>query len=69
MKIETKFNIGDEVWFMCQNKPTVLHVKKIMSESCKDCSIINYIVFNAGRDEWINEAYCFPTKQQLIESL
>lgn len=71
MTIETKYNIGDEVWFMNMNKPTKGSVVKI------DIDI-------ARRGDWYIEHYkveadriiyqhigqsIFPTKEELLKSL
>ena len=71
MTIETKYNIGDEVWFMFVNKPIKGTVAKIDVDIAKtgDRYIEHYKV--EVSDVW----YCkigqllFPTKEELIKSL
>lgn len=64
MTIETKYNIGDEVWFMGhQGYPHRDRVASIRIMS--DLSILYYLEVNLSREE--NEL--FPTKEELVKSL
>ena len=80
MTIETKYNIGDEVWFMADNK-----VRKaiIYGFSCTQaCSYIkdgepccvstdlDYIVcIDQGHTTKMYDCDLFPTKEELLKSL
>lgn len=67
MKIETKFNTGDHIYFLKNNKvqqAEVLRIKINVSH-LKDVEII-YIT---GGDQVINENGAFNTKKELLESL
>lgn len=84
MTIETKFNIGDEVWFLAYGKAAkgkITAFKTKLTESCyKDCGysedIPKYKIeyFGKGqsgafRKKWKSIYNIFKTKQELIESL
>ena len=71
MIIETKYDIGDEVWFMWFNKPIKGNIVKIDIDIAKtgDWYIEHYKV------EVDSSWYChigqslFPTKEELLKSL
>ena len=64
MTIETKYNIGDEVWFIDgHNHPRCDRVTSI--RLMHDLSIMYYFEVWLSRDE----EELFPTKEELIKSL
>jgi hypothetical protein len=64
MTIETKYNIGDEVWVMSYNNH--IHCDKIVSISIKsDLSIMYNFSCLFSREE----KELFPTKEELLKSL
>jgi hypothetical protein len=73
MKIETKFNIGDEVWFLEHNKVqhapiidcyiTINSDIGIMEEYTLSFSLIE------GCPYRLRSVYLFPTKEELLKSL
>jgi hypothetical protein len=64
MTIETKYNIGDEVWVMSYNNH--IHCDKIVSISIKsDLSIMYNFSCLFSREE----SKIFPTKEELLKSL
>lgn len=80
MIIETKFNIGDTVWIMCDNKPYCATVTMIMTKHlCPEDSeeikkAVKYglgwsILTKSSRMEFIGESKLFSTKEELINSL
>lgn len=74
MTIETKYNIGDEVWFMCENKELQSYIDDIRVMCEKENTIkISYWVkpLNVrGKGNWLyHEQNLFPTKQELLKSL
>lgn len=83
MTIETKFNIGDEVWFMDDNRPTNakvcgyeikyskgLYFGTYPSGGVKISTYYALIGGNMLSDiEIIEEELLFPTKEELIKSL
>lgn len=71
MTIETKFNIGDEVWFMKENKPTkkVVDFIEIITASTTSKSFIQYGLKMEGVVERVAEKYLFSTKEELLKSL
>lgn len=69
MKIETKFNVGDEVWFMCQNRSIQNTITSIRIYIGSDEYTIEYLFNDRYGDLWKNEKYTFPTKEELIKSL
>ena len=77
MTIETKYNIGDEVWTIFRNKIQCKAINNIrafgnlrITDECGkivDVRIkIEYCFLN---DEWVSEESCFPTKEELLKSL
>lgn len=77
MIIETKYNIGDEVWAIIENE-----VQKLRIQECKvftaratrsddgKFQVIEYrIVYYFGDGEWASESKCFATKEELLKSL
>ena len=71
MIIETKFNIGDEVWFMKENKPTkkVVSFIEIIAASTTSKSFIQYGLKTEGVVERMTEKHLFQTKEELLKSL
>lgn len=64
MTIETKYNIGDEVWFIDgHNRPRRDRVTSI--RIMHDLSIMYYFEVSLSRDE----EELFPTKEELLKSL
>ena len=71
MTIETKFNVGDEVWFMENNKPNKGSVVKIDIDRARtgDWYIEHYKVKH-GNDQICHIGQSlFPTKEELLKSL
>ena len=72
MTIETKYNIGDEVWVEFFMEPTHMVVKSIEFRKNENTESICYLVMNiTDRREWYNakESELFPTKEELIKCL
>lgn len=81
MKIETKYNIGQEVWFMYRNHTASAIIRGyqvIVGEgeyygefSGSVISRINYLVRTAGNEihDIKSEHELFPTKEELLKSL
>ena len=71
MTIETKYNIGDEVWIMVRGECYQLKVVGIRTNSLKYYKSIEYFVSEDG-DELsftFGESELFPTKEELLKSL
>lgn len=73
MTIETKFNIGDEVWFMSRSKCASSQVKGVRIYSIdgkysyrSSCIEIDYDLGDYGSYEEFN---LFRTKEELLDSL
>ena len=69
MTIETKYNIGDEVWVYYNMKPqkmTVTHINIYCSKRATLKTEIRYVVDNAIA---FRERPLFPTKEELLKSL
>jgi hypothetical protein len=80
MTIETKYNIGDEVWFMADNK---VHKAIIYGFACEQaCGYIkdgeprcvytdvDYIVcISQGHTSKMYDCDLFPSKEELLKSL
>lgn len=70
MKIETKFNIGDTVYFIYNNKIVSEKVYKLYVEKERGSSLSIKYGFEFQYDyAIINEGNCFVTKEELIKSL
>ncbi|MBO7221230.1 MAG: hypothetical protein J6V21_08655 [Alistipes sp.] len=77
MTIETKYNIGDYVWAIVENRAQRLRIKGIavstlgetFDESGKLLSYRIEIKYYLGDGDWANDVACFPTKEELLKSL
>lgn len=77
MTIETKYNIGDEVWAIVENRVQCLRIEGVkintldetFNESGKLVSYRIRIKYYLGDGEWVNDINCFPTKEELLKSL
>lgn len=70
-KIETKYNIGDEVWVIYHNEPTMGVVGRIDTTHIGSFSQINYYLkfgFDQKEPVIIKECFLFPTKEELLKS-
>ncbi len=70
MTIETKYNIGDEVWTLnslCE--PIPAEVFGIMVEVRRNRTYIDYKVDNQEIIAYRREDVVFPTKEELLKSL
>ena len=70
MKIETKFNIGDEVWLIGNHALSQGKIIKLSLdvEKCNEINI-SYFVQTDKFNGWIDSEYVFRTKQELLDSL
>lgn len=67
MKIETKFNIGDDVWFYQSGKTDVGKIVNLQIFIFNDSEIqIRYKI--TGYFEPYNEKFLFSSKQELLEN-
>lgn len=78
MKIETKYDIGQEVWVMKDNRPRNFKVQGISVElvdglynGCMNFGIdvIKYDLGTRMSPLIYNECYLYPTKEELLKSL
>ena len=78
MKIETKYDIGQEVWVMKDNRPQKFKVNGIsveyqdgMYKSCIHSGIasVHYDLGQRMNPMIYGEIYLFPTKEELLKSL
>lgn len=71
MTIETKYNIGDEVWAMSEERR--IYVGKIEKTRIyieQDDVLIDHLVcMRQGLNCWIANFRLFPTKEELLNSL
>ena len=66
MNIKTKYNIGDEVWFIFNYKPTQ---GKILGLTIYSPTYYFYTVSILHTSGTMNEKDLFPTKEELLKSL
>lgn len=76
MTIETKYNIGDEVWCIDNNMVTQSKIRSIVIEVGGAGSIIKrhilyrmYVDDIIRRKPLVRESDLFPTKEELLKSL
>lgn len=77
MTIETKYNIGDEVWVIAENEVQRLIIDGIRVEGCSlkvEDSVRSFfsrltIYYYFDGVDYVAEHKCFPTKEELIKSL
>ncbi len=77
MTIETKYNIGDEVWVIAENEVQHLIIDGIRVDGCSlkvEDSVHPFfsrltIYYYFDRAGYVAEHKCFPTKEELIKSL
>lgn len=66
MTIDTKYDIGQEVWFMHQNKCISSEIKDIHID------VLNYYIqyiFFVPEEIWISKNDLFSSKELLLKSL
>lgn len=68
MTIETKYNIGDEVWTIIENKVCKYHILSITAKKGMRNEEIE-VKYYIGNCEWRYEHELFPTKEELLKSL
>jgi hypothetical protein len=66
MTIETKYNVGDKVWSMKDNKPQTNTIDRIRAYASDDV-YIEYEVIGSSKEHAEHEL--FPSKQDLLNSL
>lgn len=71
MTIETKYNLGDEVWFMCENKVYVSFIEDVRVKRNNKTTKIEYMVESMQKKDFglKKESDLFPTKEELLKSL
>lgn len=69
MTIETKYNIGDEVWFAEEGDAICETILGIEVNVYKDKLFIEYLFANDSYPFGLNESDLFPTKEELLKSL
>lgn len=69
MTIETKYNIGDEVWFQDHGQPLSREIVGIETDIYAKQSFIRYIFSEDGFAYEISEQDLSPTKEELLKSL
>jgi hypothetical protein len=71
MAIETRYNIGDEVWFMNENKVYVSFIEDVRVKRNSKNTKIEYMVESMQKKDFglKKEQDLFPTKEELLKSL
>jgi hypothetical protein len=67
MTIETKYNIGQEVWFEEENEPKSDVILSIEINIYKGKVFIEYLFANDCYPYGLNESTLFPTKEELLK--
>ena len=66
MKLETKYNVGDKIWAMYNNRPNIYEVLRI-TVSCDD--IDKNISYRTNDGKYFSEEDIFSSKEELLKSL
>ena len=71
MEVNFKFDIGEQVWIMENNRPARFEVKnvKVEIESPVKDHKVTYLLMNQGVQREVDEKMVFKTKEELVESL
>jgi hypothetical protein len=70
MTIETKYNIGDEVWLLYNNKAVSSRIFRIeVKVDLRLSARIIYYLSGSNIDEFCSEDKLFRTKEELLKSL
>lgn len=69
MTIETKYNVGQEVWFEIYNQVDSGTIKAIVTETAFGITNINYITYHNDNYYHFNESNLYPNMQELINNL
>lgn len=69
MTIETKYNIGDEVWFQDHEQPLRREIVGIEIEIYAKKTFVKYVFCEDGFAYEMHEQDLFPTKEELLKSL
>ena len=76
MKIETKYNIGDNIWFMNANKAVCYKINSFKISIYRKGTNANNVnqeytieYSPEGLVLFLNEDNCFATKEELLNSL
>ena len=72
MIIETKYNIGDEVWGIPNGKPVKLTIARMYVKVHKHKVSISYEFDDINDDDRtyrLQESWLFSTKEELLKSL
>ena len=71
MKIETKYDIGHEVWCLLDHSLAQGKISKISIDvdGHGEYIDVSYFVKSVMVNGWICEKYIFPTKEELLKSL
>ena len=74
MNIETKYRIGEELWFMSNNLPqsdvvNTINLLKTTEKQNVEYSFKNYKRSNGNGHPYFKENTLFKTKEELLKSL
>lgn len=67
MEVKTRYNIGDEVWAMLNNRPHCFRISGI--EVYCNSLHTNTGTRNNPQHLYFLDCACFPTKEELIKNL
>lgn len=72
MTIETKYNMGDKVWFNCMGTPMSIQISEInIAVEFDNCVLVRYMIGEYNEKYFFerDEDELFPTKEELLKSL
>ena len=69
MTIETKYNIGDEVWFMCENKVYVSFIEDVRVKRNNKNTKIEYMVESMQKKDFglKKESDLYPHQRRIAK--
>lgn len=73
MDIKTKFDVGQDIWFMSDNQPQKAEITKISIDVTQNPYVVTGVVilyhYGLYIDHIINETKCYGSRKELVESL
>ena len=71
MTINTKYNIGDSIYSMYNNKVFLEHITRILTSTIKDHkgNIVIEVRYETNNSRCLYENVVFSTKEELLKSL
>lgn len=66
MNIETKYNIGENVWVVIEDMPVQLKIKAVTCYTNGRCTIVTYEFMWNDRPKYITENNVFDNQRNIV---